>query len=449
MSGSSKPRTVLYCESNVDGTIGGSHYCLLGLVENIDRTVVSPLVVFYENHALVPRFRASADTFVLPPPTPVNWGMGGTGLRSLLVRAVRRCINLAKHIGRVFSLMSFLRRHEVALVHQNNSITRHHDLMTAALLLRIPCIAHERGTNRSFSWADRNLARRLARIIPVSRSIMAFMVAGRVVPDNLLVLYDGLDPARIGPARHADEVRRAYGVGSNQPVVCMIGNIRVWKGQETVVRALIEVVRTHPDLVCFFVGASTPGDKPYHDKLNAMVDAAGIGANVRFTGYQSDPASFVNMASVVVHASVEPEPFGMVVLEAMAQGKPVIGSRAGGVVEMIVEGKTGYTFTPGDAAELARYLTHLIADPDQARRMGQSGYQRVIESFSMSGYIRDIHAVYRDALGEVPLPADVGIRPRPGNRATPNDSGVQIPAAEADPTLASGAAGPRVSRREQ
>lgn len=448
VSTSSKPRNVLYCESNVDGTIGGSHYCLLGLVENIDRTAFSPLVVFYEDHALVPRFRASADTFVLPQPTPVRWGVGLKGLRGRLVGVVRRGVNLAKYVGHVLGLVSFLRRHDVALVHQNNSIKRHHDWMMAALLLGIPCIAHERGINHYFSWADRTLARRLARIIPMSQSIMDFMVAGRVAPHNILVLYDGLDPTRVRPARQADSLRQEYGVRPDQPVVCMVGNVRAWKGQETVVQALIEVVRTHQDLICFFVGASTSGDKPYRDKLNAMVAAAGIAGNVRFTGYQADPASFVNMASIVVHASVEPEPFGMVVLEAMAQRKPVIVSRAGGVVEMVVDGETGYTFIPGDATELARYLTDLIADPARAVQMGETGYRRLVESFSMDRYIHAIHAVYRDALGEAPLPADIGMPARLVDRTTPSDSRVRIPIAGEDRTPASGAAGPGGSRCE-
>ena len=85
MTTSSKPRKVLYCESNVDGTIGGSHYCLLWLVENLDRTKFTPLVVFYEEHALVPRFRQTAETLVLPQATAR--ARRSQASRSLLARA--------------------------------------------------------------------------------------------------------------------------------------------------------------------------------------------------------------------------------------------------------------------------------------------------------------------------------------------------------------------------
>jgi L-malate glycosyltransferase len=394
----SKPRKVLYCESNVDGTIGGSHYCLLWLVQNLDRAAFTPLVVFYQKHALLPRFEESAETMILPQPDAAGWGAGARGVLALPLGVLRRGVNVLKFLRRVGGYVSFLKKHDIALVHQNNSITRHHDWMLAALVAGIPCVAHERGINRHFSWLDRQFARRLKIIIPVSRSIVAFMVGGGVAPDNIRVLYDGLDPARVKPQRTPEALRREYGLRPDQRVIGIVGNVRVWKGQETVLRALFEVLKAHPDVVCFFVGASTHGDKAYQDKLNAMIAEADAGASVRFTGFQSDPASFVSLMSIVVHASIEPEPFGMVVLEAMAQRKPIVGSRAGGVVEMIVEGETGYTYQPGDHAELARRLIELLTAPERAAAMGEAGYRRLLESFSVQQYMSSIHSAYHAIL---------------------------------------------------
>jgi glycosyltransferase involved in cell wall biosynthesis len=400
---------VLYCESNVDGTIGGSHNCLLWLVENLDRAEFEPVVVFYEDHALVARFRKSAETLIMPKASPVEWGAGSKGLLALPLGLVRRGFNMLKFGRRVASYVAFLQDHQIALVHQNNSVRRHHDWMLAARIAGVPCIAHERGINEHFSWADRTLARGLDMIIPMSKSIMGFMVAGGVAPDNIRVLYDGLDPTKVKPQRTSEELRREYGVRPDQPVIGIVGNVRRWKGQESVVRALIEVLKVHPEVVCFFVGATTPGDQPYKQELDALIRDAGIGANVRFTGYQADPSSFVNLMSIVIHASIVPEPFGMVVLEGMAQRKPMIGSRAGGVVEMVVEGQTGYTFPPGDYEELARRLNELLADPNRARQMGEAGYQRLIDSFTIDQYMTGIHTVYRSILSKQPLPPNVGI----------------------------------------
>jgi glycosyltransferase involved in cell wall biosynthesis len=407
VSTSGKPRRILYCESNVDGTIGGSHYCLLWLVQSLDRSAFTPLVVFYEDHALVPRFRETAETLILPQADTVTWGKDSKALAGPL-GVLRRGVNLGKFFARVGRYVSFLKKNDIALVHQNNSIKRHYDWMLAALVAGVPCIAHERGINRHFSWGERELAKRLKLIIPMSKSIMSFMVNGGVSPDNIRVLYDGLDPQRVRPARTREAVRQEFGIRPDQPVIGIVGNVREWKGQETVVRALIEVVKVHKDVVCFFVGASTPWDKPYKEKLDAIIKEAGIGANVRFTGYQSDPASFVNTMDIVIHASIEPEPFGMVVLEAMAQRKPIIGSRAGGVVEMVVEGQTGYTFPPGDHLELSRRLIELLGSSDRRVRMGEAGYNRLLESFSSEQYMQGIHALYQAILHNRPVPGNIG-----------------------------------------
>jgi glycosyltransferase involved in cell wall biosynthesis len=402
---------ILYCESCMDGTVGGSHHCLLHLLESLDRTQYDPLVLFYQEHALLSRFKATADTMVRTRTMdmPVQWGAGWRRGRLPFVLA-RRAVNLVKFALTILEHALFLKRRRIALVHLNNSITRHHEWMCAALLARVPCVVSERGINGRYTFLDRWLARRLALIIPVSCWVMNHMVRHGVASENMRVLYDGIDAASIKPARPADSLRDAYGVRSQQPVVGIVGNVRAWKGQETVVRAIIDVAKVFPEVVCFFVGASTPEDKPYLDHLQGLIKSAGIESNVRFTGYQSDPASFINLMQVVIHASIQPEPFGMVVLEAMAQRKPVVGSRAGGPVEMVQEGETGYTYPPGDAAALSSRIVELLNSPDKAARMGEAGYKRLMTMFTLEGYMDDIHAVYRAILGRQALPSDRGIR---------------------------------------
>jgi glycosyltransferase involved in cell wall biosynthesis len=344
------------------------------------------------------------------PYAPVRWGAGGEwGVFSLPLVLARRAVNFMKFIRTVAEHVSFLRRNRIALVHQNNSITRHREWMCAAFLAGVPCVASERGLNSKYTRLDRIYAWSLALIIPMSHWIMDHMVERGVPPTNIRVMYDGLDPSSIKVARSTEMLREVYRVQPNQPVLGIVGNIREWKGQETVIRALIEVVKVHPDVVCFFVGAAAAVDKAYADRLNSLIEEAGIKDNIRFTGYQQDPASFVNMMKLVIHASVLPEPFGMVVLEAMAQRKAVIGSRAGGVIEMVVEGVTGYTFPPGDSTTLSARIIELLDKPDRAVQMGQAGYERLISSFTLQRYMDEIHAAYREILGKRPIPSSIGL----------------------------------------
>jgi len=398
MTAQRNPQRVLYCESNVDGTIGGSHYCMLNLVERLDRSRYEPVTLFYQRHALIPRFQAVSETVVRPPHAPWRGGASPAGpLQRLLavpLAMVRRGVNFLKLLALVREEVRWLRERGIALIHLNNSVTRHHDWMLAALASGVPCITHERGLNNRYTPLDRFLARRLALIIPMSKWIQDHMVERGVAPDNIRVLYDGLEPDRLKVTRDAEEMRREWGVAPDQPVIGIVGNVRVWKGQEVVVRALVEIVKQRPDVVAFIVGASTADDRPYVDRLNEIIQEAGIEANVRFTGYQDRVPDFVNMMSVVIHASIDPEPFGMVVLEAMAMRKPVVGSAAGGVVEMVVEGVTGYTFPPGDSSVLASRVMELLNDPTKAATMGEAGHRRVIEDFRLDQYAEAIEACY-------------------------------------------------------
>jgi glycosyltransferase involved in cell wall biosynthesis len=144
-------------------------------------------------------------------------------------------------------------------------------------------------------------------------------------------------------------------------------------------------------------------DAAYEARLRTLVREHGLESNVIFCGYQKFPADLVNVMDVVIHASIEPEPFGMVVLEAMGMHKPLIGSRAGGVPEMVVEGVTGYTYPPGDFAELARRLDELLSDPARARAMGDAGHARVVADFSVEKYADEVEAFYDEILaGRVP-----------------------------------------------
>jgi mannosyltransferase len=94
----------------------------------------------------------------------------------------------------------------------------------------------------------------------------------------------------------------------------------------------------------------------------------------------------------------------MVVLEAMGMRKPLIGSRAGGVPEMVVEGVTGYTYPPGNDEELAQRVDELLRDPAKAKAMGEKAHARVVADFSVAAYADQVEAFYDEILaGRRPL----------------------------------------------
>ena len=182
-------------------------------------------------------------------------------------------------------------------------------------------------------------------------------------------------------------------------VVGMLGNIKAWKGQDTLIRAMARVRREIPDVRCLLVGDTSPSDREYGQSLHALVASLGLDKQIVFTGFQRNVGDFLMMVDVMVHASVLPEPFGRVILEAMACKKPVIGARAGAIPEIVEEGRTGLTFPPGDAGSLAEAIVSLISDRDRIRRFGESGYRRLVNEFHIVKNIEATQRLYERILG--------------------------------------------------
>jgi glycosyltransferase involved in cell wall biosynthesis len=399
------PAKILYCEGNVDGTVGGSYYSLLFLTEGLDRSRFTPLVIFRRETPLQPRFeRAGIPVRVIERPSSFRITVRDSAFcrRHPLLCAplawLQSSVNLLRFCGQVVGLARMLRRERVQLVHLNNSVTRTHEWILAALLTRTPCVMHERGINEYFTPMARWLAPRLDAIICISAAVRDNLIERRVAERNLVLIHNGLDPDRVVPARTADEVRHAYGLTKGRKVIGLVGNIRAWKGQEVVIRALPAIVAKHPDVTCLFVGEASEADREFQQHLDRLISELGVKGNVVFTGYCANVADALNVMDIAVHASVAPEPFGRVLLEAMAMRKPIVGSRGGAVTEIVAEGETGFTFTPGSAEELARRVTELLDEPERAHVLGQAGYQRLVSEFHISRNVERTMAVYAGAL---------------------------------------------------
>ena len=403
-AGKMKPVRILFCENNVDGTIGGSYYSLLYLVKGLDRTRYTPMVVFYAEHGLIPAFRdAGVETLVWERAKPFTFGSGRVAAALGVLAAPLVVLQKALNFARGFVLPAvarawFLTRRNIRIVHLNNSVLYNHDWMLGARLAGRTCVTHERGINDVFPAAARYFGQRLDAVICISEAVCTNMRQRGADFGNLQTIYNGLDPKVMKVRRQPAELRQAYGVAADAPAVVLTGNIKPWKGQDTLVRAMDIVRRSFPDARCFLVGDTSPGDREYEQTLRALVSSLGLEEHVIFTGYQKNVADYLMMSDVVIHTSVLPEPFGRVILEAMACEKPVVGSRAGAIPEIVEEGKTGLTFPPGDHEALAAAIDQLLAAPDEARRMGKRGYERLVREFHIDRNVEATQQLYEGLL---------------------------------------------------
>jgi glycosyltransferase involved in cell wall biosynthesis len=129
--------------------------------------------------------------------------------------------------------------------------------------------------------------------------------------------------------------------------------------------------------------------------LRALAVELGVSDRVGFTGFVEEPASAMRALDVIVHATVVPEPFGLVVAEGMACGRAVVASGAGGAAEIVREDEDALLHAPGSVEELAAVIQRLVADPDLRRRLGAAGRRSAEQRFDRERLGREIAAVYR------------------------------------------------------
>lgn len=195
----------------------------------------------------------------------------------------------------------------------------------------------------------------------------AFRAAGGRAPVH--VIPNGFDPARFAPRPDSELSALRHSVrAKNAPVAAVFGRISRWKGQDVLLRAAAQI----PDLVVWVVGEAvfTGDDRIYAGELKSLASSSALEGRVFFLGHRDDIPQLMQAADVIVHTSVAPEPFGRVVVEGMLSGRSVIAGRAGGPVEIIRNGETGWLFEPGNAGELATLLRQVLDSPSRGRDEG-------------------------------------------------------------------------------
>jgi len=208
-------------------------------------------------------------------------------------------------------------------------------------------------------------------------------------------------PAEAGP-RARDEL----GVGQNDVLLGSFGRLQRWKGQDVFVAAAGEVARARPQSRFVVVGGSVFGLEPeYFEGIRHDAEALGLGDRIRFTGFRTDVPALMSACDVVCHTSRVPEPFGLVIVEAMAVGRPVIATQGGGPSEMIESPSEGVLVPPDDRRALAAAMIALIDDPQRRRALGARGAALVRERFSIETAASNLVAHLNDALAEVRLDA--------------------------------------------
>lgn len=294
-------------------------------------------------------------------------------------------------------LIWILRRYSIDVVYMVNGAVPTEGLL-ASRITDLPCVVHFRGfAEESGTWLERKTIAWADVLVGDSRAVTNSI--RRNIPcisDDAIVttVYEPVDVAAIQSEREERQAaRKELGLTNRAVAVGMFGRVVEWKGQREFVEAAVRAMDEDPTIRAVIVGDESDGPPAYLRSVKRLAHNSRHSDKFLFAGYRDDVERLYHAMDIVVHASIRPEPCGMVVLEAMAAGKPVIASRAGGPRELIREGKDGLLAEPGDIDELARSICSLATDPDRRQQLGRSGLRRVRRKFSATVIARELEEI--------------------------------------------------------
>ena len=354
--------------------IGGAERSLLLILDQLDKDRFTPIVL-------------------LPPKGPLN---------KLIEERNIKVINLPRKWIEAHSFLELAifaplvaiicKLNHISIIHSNSKFC-FRLAMWVHIHTWIKLIQHW----RDFSlWYDelRLLKRwgRTIKVIAVSEAVKTFLQTEVSIGLPITVIYDSIDPAYLVDY-HAEREPLRHELGLDSKLTLAItGRIDSWKGHKILLKALNQL--NNDNLHLLICGAYHLINNPLlKEELLALLTDYNLATKVTFLGFRNDLPRLLSAVDIVVVPS-DFEPLGMVVLEAMAAGKPVIGSRTGGIEETLVHEQTGLLFQASKAEALAQAINDLASHPEQLETMGQAGKKRYLEFFGENLFKDKINTLY-------------------------------------------------------
>jgi glycosyltransferase involved in cell wall biosynthesis len=279
-----------------------------------------------------------------------------------------------------------VRRERPAILHTHLVHADFHGL-PAGRLARVPVlVSTKHGFNafrdgRAFAAADRAIAALADVHIAISAGLARYLAES-----------EGFDAASFEVVHYGIVAGPPPAPSPGRPRLAVVGRLVPIKGHDVLLRALATAREHVPELTL-----EIAGEGPLEAELRGTVRRLGLGDAVTFLGRVPEPAQVFERAEVVVVPSFG-EGFGMVALDALERGRPVIASAVGGLPEIVADGRTGLLVPPGDAAALAAAIRELADDPPRAAAIGAAGRERALGEFSQERCTARTEELYLAAL---------------------------------------------------
>jgi glycosyltransferase involved in cell wall biosynthesis len=391
---------------NPSGRLGGAETSLRELLASI--RAAEPgwelWLVLGEDGPLAGIARDLGVKVLVKPFPPALARLGDTGRWAAVLGLLKAALATGRYAR---GLRRWLRQIEPDIIHSNGF--KMHLLGAWVRPRRSPLIWHIHDY-----VSPRPLMRRLLR--PFQKACTLAVVNSNSVAEDLaralpglrtVPIYNAIDLRRFSPEGKALDLDALAGLQPPESGTIRVGLIATfarWKGHKVFLEALSRLPAGAP-VRGYIIGGpiyQTDGSQWSARELHQEVERLGLAGKVGFTGFLEDTSAALRSLDVVVHASTQPEPFGMVIIEGMACGRAVIASQAGGAAELFADGENAVAHAPGDVAGLARQIGRLSRDARLRVALGQAGRSTAERFYQGQRLAGELLAVYREVGGEPP-----------------------------------------------
>ncbi|WP_047549312.1 glycosyltransferase family 4 protein [Psychroserpens sp. Hel_I_66] len=187
---------------------------------------------------------------------------------------------------------------------------------------------------------------------------------------------------------------KLFNANKDDIVLALVGRISKWKGQHLLLDAFVKCRVKYKNLRLIFVGSAPPNQEHLLEDLNNKIEIYNLQEYCKIIPFRKNIWNIWDSIDIAVVPSTEPEPFGLVALEAMLAKKPVIAAKHGGLKEIVDEDKTGFFFKPNDSKDLSKVIKQLVEDKSRIIDLGLKGSEKAIKDFSLTRHINQFVQIY-------------------------------------------------------
>lgn len=326
---------------------------------------------------------------ICPPHSALYHRLQAAGLPTEALR-MRHELDLVA----AWQLGRYLRRHQVEILHMHTPHAHTIGMLACKLAPNVRLVV-----SRRVDFAPiRNWLSRWKYVYPgvqylaVSEAVRQVLIASGVPSRRVQTVHSGIDLRRFVAVQAAPPI---FPAGTR--MIGTVGHLAGHKGHRYLLEAAALLAREEPRL-----GVVIAGEGALRSQLEAQAAALGITAHICFTGFRRDILALMQNFEIFVFSSYL-EGLGTAILDAMALGKPVVATRAGGIPEAVEDGVTGILVPPCDPQALAEALSYLLQHPEQGERFGAAGRQRVEQHFTVEQMACRTLQVYKRTLADAPV----------------------------------------------